>query len=62
MENADQYRDPRVVVGAMTDMVKATDACMDCGYQFGYIHEGCDACRGITELLAAAGQGMDEET
>lgn len=58
----EQYQDPRIVIGAMTDMVDAHDACMVCGYQFGYIHEGCDDCLPITELLAKADQGFEEET
>lgn len=58
----EKYQDPRIVIGAMTDMVNATDACMQCGYQFGYMHEACEDCLPITELLVKAGQGFEEET
>ena len=62
MTYRDTYQEPSDVMFKMADAVGLDDACIDCGYQFAYELEGCDACRPITVLLEAVGLSRKEET
>ena len=57
-----RYRTPSKYAWQMAQAVDLDDACVECGYQFAYDQEGCDACKPITDLLAIAGQTRQEET
>jgi hypothetical protein len=56
------YLNALTVLVAMADQVGLDDACVECGYQFAYDQEGCDACRTITDVLQRANLTRSYET
>ena len=58
----DCYREPGAVITMMAELVRPTDGCSHCGYQFGDLNEGCDACDTITDILEDAGKAFEGET
>lgn len=55
------YRDPAPLLESMAQHVNPLDGCTECGYQFGYQHEGCDACLPIKYVLLANGMTFDTD-
>lgn len=50
------FKDPKDIAAELLKLFGPDDACVECGYGFHYVDEGCDTCAWITDALSSIDQ------